>query len=414
MDSETFLKMVRERSKMPFVFISYSSSIESVKKRVLVLGRYLENAGINVIYDMGGMPVGIDVDEFMRKIVDDNCKYVLLVCDHTYKEKTKEIKLGVGIEYKYLLNKINNSEDREKELSKVFVLMAEEEKNFQKNVPDIFSRQIYMPFYEDTVEVLDAIAKLVDSCKILQEENYSDKELKEKCLRKFEIANTSYDMAQYLSAFKNINDVINLYSKIKRKNRLFMVKCNNLASAINLRLGYKKEARKICRENLKLFKNLRKGDNKLLPICYGNLALSYVDEDKYSYEEYAKKAYEIAKEKNIEDLQYYVTLYAASLFMTERYEEAYNYQIEALDLLSKDDAINSLLGLQTNANIAEICVLRAKNKRGHNKIELLYEAESYLSSALSISKTISLREDTLYELYRISEKVYQSLKDYFK
>lgn len=411
MNSEFFLNTIRERSKNPFVFISYSSSIVSIKKRVLVLGKHLENTGINVIYDMGGMPVGIDIDEFMRKIADDNCKYVLLVCDHTYKEKTQEINSGVRIEYKYLLNRINNSQDREKELSKVFLLMAEDVEEPQKNVPDLFTRRIYTPFYDNTIETLNTITKLVMDCKIPLKRDYSDKELREKSLYKYEIANKSYDIGQYSSALKNINDAINLHLKIKRKDKLFMINCNNLASATNLMLGHKIEARKICLENLKL---LKKDQYDLLSICYGNLALSYVNDDNYIYEEYAKKAYEIAKGANLTDFQYYITLYAASLFMTERYEEAYNCQLESLTLISQNNAMDTLLGLQTNANIAEICVLRAKKKRGSKKIELLYEAEAYICSALSISKKISLREDTLHELYSITEKVYNSLKEYYE
>lgn len=414
MDSENFLNIIRERSKNPFVFISYSSSIDTVKKRVLVLGKQLENAGINVIYDMGGMPVGIDIDEFMRKISDDNCKYVLLVCDHTYVEKTKEINSGVGIEYKYLLNRINSSQDREKELSKVFLLMAENVENPQKNVPDLFARRISTSFYDDSIETLNSIIKLVIDCKVPLQKIYSDKELKERSLYKYEIAYKSYDIAQYSAALKNINDAINIYSKIKHANKSFMIKCNNLAAAINLMIGQKKEARKICLENLKIIKKMKGECESLLSVCYGNLALSYVNEDNYAYEEYAKKAYEIAKKANLTDYNYYITLYAASLFMTERYEEAYNYQLEALIILSQNDEMDTLLGLQTNANIAEINVLRAKKKKGHKKIELLYEAESYFSTALNISKKINLREDTLHELYSIGEKVYRSLKEYYE
>lgn len=411
MNSEIFLNMIRERSKNPFVFITYSSSIDSIKKRVLALGKYLEKESINVIYDMGGIPVGIDMDEFMRKIADDNCKYVLLVCDQTYKEKTKEINSGVRIEYNYLLNRINSSQDREEELGKVFLLMAENEEEAQKGIPDLFLRRIYTPFYDYTIETLNAIAKLVIDCKTPLKRNYSDKELKEKSLNKYEIAKKSYDMGQYSSALHNINHAINLHLQIKRKNRLFMIKCYNLASATNIFLGDKIEARKICFENLK---SIRKNEYDLLSLCYGNLALSYVNDDNYLYEEYAKKAYEIAKDANLTDYQYYITLYAASLFLTERYEEAYNCQLESLALISQNNEMETLLGLQTNANIAEICVLRAKKKRGSKKIELLYEAESYICSALSISKKNSFREDTLHELYNITEKVYKSLKEYYE
>lgn len=414
MNSENFLKTIRERSKNPFVFISYSSSIDSIKKRVLDLGRYLENVGVNVIYDMGNMPVGTDIDEFMRKIADDNCKYVFMVCDHTYKEKTKELNSAVGIEYKYLLNRINCSQDCEEKISNVFLLVAEEGEVLQKNIPDFFTRRIYTPFYDDTIETLNTIAKLVIDCKTPLKRNYSDKELRKKSLYKYEIANKSYDIEQYSSALKNINDAIDLYLKIKRKNKLYMIKCNNLASATNLRLGHKIEARKICLENLELIKNIKKDQDSLLSVCYGNLALSYVNDDNYIYEEYARKAYEIAKDGNLTDLQYYITLYAASLFNTERYEEAYNCQLESLTILFQNNEMDTLLGLQTNANIAEICILRAKDKRGNKKIELLYEAESYIFTALRISKKIILREDSLHELYSITEKVYRSLKEYFE
>ena len=318
------------------------------------------------------------------------------------------------IEYKYLLNRINSSQDREKELSKVFLLMAENTENPQKNIPDVFARRIFTPFCDDNIETLNTITKLVIDCKVSSKKIYSDKELKKKSVYKYEIANKSYDIAQYSAALKNINDAIKVYSKVKHKNKSFMIKCNNLAAATNLMLGDKIEARKICEDNLELLKKLKGYDIKFLSTCYGNFALSYANEDNYAYEEYARKDYEISKEANLPDLDYYITLYAASLFMTERYEEAYHCQLEALNFLSQNNKMNTLLGLQTNANIAEICVFRAKKKRGHNKIEFLHEAEFYFTTALSISKKINLREDTLHELYSIAEKVYQSLKEYYQ
>lgn len=414
MNSVEFLELIRSKTKKPFVFISYSSSIHIIKNRVLTLGKFLEEMDVNVVYDMGGMPPGTDLDEFMKKIADNNCKYVLMVCDHTYKEKTKENYSGVRSEYKYLLNKINSSNDRELELSKVFILLAEEVNNKSDIIPMDFDRRIYREFYDDTVTTFNSILELVKECKNFEAKKYSDKELKEKSENKYIIANNSYDMAQYKAAFENINYVLSIYKDVKKKEKKQLIKYYNLASAINIKLCKKEEARKICFSTESLLKSLKKDNDLLYAICYGNLSMTFVDIDNSLYEEYAKKALDFAKKANLEEMDYYLTLYAASLFKTQRYEEAYSCQKEALEQLLKKKNIKSIIGLQVYANLAEICIIRAEQSKKHNKINLLHESENYIIQALNICKEVNVnRDEIFYELYSISEKVYKSLKNYY-
>lgn len=418
MKSEEFINIIRQRSQLPYVFISYSSSIKDVRERVILLGRYLEKCKINVVYDMGGLPVGINIDEFMEKIANDNCKYVLLVCDNTYYTKTKNSNTGVKIEYEYLLNRINTSSDRELELSKVFLLMAECVEDPYSIIPDTFKRRIYTNFLDAEKTTFSEIYEIVQDCKIVEEEdslllNNTDKELTSMSSNKYTNANTSYDRHQYNAALSDINEAIKIYQYVRNKNNWILIDYYNLAVSIHLRLYNMKEARLFCNKELDILKKYKKTRKiyKAYAICYNNLSMTYIGNDTNLHEDFAHKALINAKKACVKDLYHYNTLYAVSLFMSEKYHEAYDYQKKALSQLDDDQ---SVMGIKIYSNLAEICVLRSKDRTIVDKKELLHEGEDYINTALMISKRIRIDDkDILLEMYSISEKVFDALKIYY-
>lgn len=95
----------------PTIFISYSWTMDDAEAKVTALAEYLENNGVEVIYDRNSAKPGMELIYFMEQIMReaDNFKKILVLSDSTYMNKANSRIDGVGTEAKLLMPLVVNN-----------------------------------------------------------------------------------------------------------------------------------------------------------------------------------------------------------------------------------------------------------------------------------------------------------------
>lgn len=423
MSNNDFIFDTRQRINKDFVFISYSHENKQINERVSKLVNYLTHHNVNVVYDHGSLPSGTNGYRFMENIVHPNRKYALLVCDESYYRKTLGSSSGVSSEYDYLLGGIDKSTDREMYMSRIIPMIAEEGNRKNEYVPKIVSNSTYISFLDETMDTFEQIYCIVKECIWITDNNYTQKELKIKAHNKYVSADRLCENGDYNAARSDINTAIDLYSKVKTKNKLDYASYYNMAANIELRDSERRDflkARQMCVSALKCLDEVDCKDFNKYAVYTLNLALSYNDGVSFlEYEDNTRKAMEYAEliyeiDKNI-DMPHYWSAYSEALYFQKKYTDAYLYEKAAYDEVKKRNKLYTRQGIKIVWNLAEMTLFK-NLRRKEDRLNNLLEAEGYVREALVIfdmfQKEFIDREKQ--EAYKIACLVYESLSSFYR
>lgn len=388
--------------KKPFVFISYCYGNKDVYNRVQQLVLYLRNRGISILYDEGGLNPGTELTQFENLILDENCKYVLVVCDKCYLDKVENNQGGSWREY------FNISNDYTKHKEKYIPLIVDAE------IP-IFSGKVYNEFKNSSKDELKQIEKALSS---LQKRNKRNKDQIETLIKE---ANSLCDENNYNAADKKITEVIEIYRQQARTKKSTWACLYNLKLYICIKRNDVKNAVTYANDLLKVINDRLDYDKRTT--YYGNCALAFRlrDNESNEYEVCSKSAYQMAKKGGNEELYYYASMYATALFETEQFTNAFKIAKEALDdFCNKNKDITQftkekfIMYIKLKGNIAEIAVNCSKNKyeSRKRKLEFLMEAQKNIIETLNLNM-YEKDESIELELYSIASIVFSELKNYY-
>lgn len=391
---------IRKTVENPFVFISYSHENRTVFNRVQMLASYLREKGVPVVYDEGGLPPGIELTQFENLILNNNCTYVLVVCDKCYLKKIEKNEGGAWREY------FNISNDYPKKKSKYIPLIYDE------HIP-IFSGKVYIDFSEYSGQTLSIIENSIGKLK--------KKNSKVKAEELAKDANRLCNKKSFQAAYKKIVEAIDIYGRQNRTSKSFWAYLYNLNIYICIKLEKASEAMTMAQKLSSVITD--RLDCYKRAMYYGNCALAYRmgNTGSSKYEEYARKAFLVAKNGDDEELYYYACMYATALYETEQYSDAYRVMKEALEgfqdkhqdstKYTKEDYI---MLMKIKGNIAEIAVACGENNPENRmeKKEFLLEAKDNIMDILSNDEFVV--DDKIYtEMYSIAVLVFESLRKYY-
>lgn len=395
-----FPQEIQKRVKDPFAFVSYCHQNSAVYDRVQTLVSYLRSQNINIVYDEGGLEPGTELTQFENLIFDNNCKFVLVVCDKGYLEKVEKSAGGAWREY------LNISNDYPKNINKYIPLIVDAE------IP-IFSGKVYIPFIDDSkfVNIVNRLASL--------KENNERSQVKVDTL--VQSADLLCDNGNYSAALKKINHAIKVYGQQKRTSKAYWAKLYNLKLVICIYKQDVKNAILVADELVKMITNKMESEKRAN--YFGNCALAYRmrSSESNEYEECARKAYVITKKYGVEDAGYYACMYATALYETEQYTAAYRISKEALkdftrvhNDMSVFDKNDYVMYTKIKGNIAEIAVTSSKSIRGgrKKKLDLLLEAQENILDIINI-KELEDEDYVQAEIYSIAVIVFEALNEFY-
>ena len=182
-----FLTKDKEEKDM-FVFISYCQHNPEVSGKVSRLAEYLMNEqGIDIQYDKGGLPVSTHIPTFQEKLCSPDCKCVIVVCDKEYLNRSCQMgNTGVAQEYKFIATGVAQKQ-------RTYIPLKYED----CDLPVCFSGDVYLNFgksgneREQFIEVFNAIisknpeiqsTKKNDTLSLIGRYNRAKKETEKKIL----------------------------------------------------------------------------------------------------------------------------------------------------------------------------------------------------------------------------------------
>ena len=396
-----FPEKIQSIIKKPFAFVSYCHGNDIVYNQVQLLVSYLRDKGIPVVYDEGGLDPGTELTQFENLILENNCVYVLVVCDKCYLKKVEDNEGGAWREY------FNISNDYPKH-KRVYIPLV-----FDALLP-IFSAKVYIDFSDTSKQTLN---KIENSLELLQ------KKKKDSKIRAEILANDASklcDRKSYKAAYKKVGDAITIYTQQKKPTRVFLAYLYNLKLYICIKLKKVNAAISTAKDLDSVITN--RLDHVKKAMYYGNCALAYRMRDSGSneYEEYAKKAYLSAKKGDDDEFYYYACMYATALYETEQYLDGYRVAKEALESFQnkhkdrekykKEDYV---MFAMIKGNLSEIAVACGEDipENRQQKSEFLLEAKDNIMDILSISEIVD--DNICREMYSIAVLVFEALKKYY-
>lgn len=395
-------KEIQEIVKKPFAFVSYCHGNQDVYDRVQKLVMYLRKKGIPILYDEGGLKPGTELTQFENLIVDENCKFVLVVCDKFYLEKIENNQGGAWREY------FNISNDYPNNREKYIPLMVD-------SMIPIFKGKVYNEFSNSSREELEKIeGALVE----LPKKNKKNRGHIEELIKD---ANLLCDENNYNAADKKIMEAIDLYNQQTRTLKSIWASLYNLKLYICIRKQDVRNSGIFANKLLEVINDKLDYDKRT--IYYGNCALAFRmgDIESSDYEKCSKLAYQMAQKGGNDELYYYASMYATALYDTEQYTNAYKIAKEALNDfevsykdLSKFTKENYVMYIKLKGNIAEVAVERSKDKYASrkNRLEFLMEAQKNIIEILNLDK-YERDEKIELELYTIASMVFSELRNYY-
>lgn len=397
-----FPEKIQRVVKNPFAFVSYCHGNDIVYNQVQLLVSYLRDKGISVVYDEGGLDPGTELTQFENLILEDNCAYVLVVCDKCYLKRVEDNKGGAWREY------FNISNDYPKH-KRVYIPLV-----FDASLP-IFSGKVYIDFSNTSNKTLN---KIENSLELLKNKKKDSK------MRAEILANDASklcDRKSYKAAYKKVEDAINIYSKQNKKMKIYLAYLYNLKLYICIKLK-KINAAISTAKNLESVITNRLDYNKKA-VYFGNCALAYRMRDSGSseYEEYAKKAYIASQKGNNDEFYYYACMYSTALYETEQYLDGYRIAKEALESFQdkhKDKGTykkeDYIMFAKIKGNISEMAVACGENnpENRRQKREFLLEAKNNIMDILTIAE-IEDEESICREMYSIATLVFKALEKYY-
>lgn len=125
----------------PKVFISYSWTPESNKKKAIELAHRLYEDGIYVVMDIWDLHEGHDKYAFMERMVNDQTiSKVLMLCNSTYTEKANSRKGGAGTEGMIISAEIYENVEQTKFIPIIF----ERDNKGNEIIPTFVKGRIYI------------------------------------------------------------------------------------------------------------------------------------------------------------------------------------------------------------------------------------------------------------------------------
>ena len=125
----------------PKVFISYSWTPESNKKKAIELAHRLYEDGIYVVMDIWDLHEGHDKYAFMERMVNDQTiSKVLMLCNSTYTEKANNRKGGAGTEWMIISDEIYENVEQ----TKFRPIIFERDNKGNEIIPTFVKGRIYI------------------------------------------------------------------------------------------------------------------------------------------------------------------------------------------------------------------------------------------------------------------------------
>lgn len=397
-----FSKELREKIQKPFVFISYSHKNREVYDRVQNLAKYLKSKNINIVYDKGGLPPGTELTQFENLILDENCKYVLVVCDKGYLWKVQNCEGGAWTEYFNISNdylyRANNSE-------KYIPLKVDA-------TISIFKGKCYIPFENESS--FDEIVKKLKS-------NLTPKNLiiREKYGEQLKQIEALCDARNYSAALGRVDRAINNCGR----NRMNKIELYNMKLFITIQLGQTNSAVQVARELISdLTQRIKeKIGYAKMAVIFGNCALAFrmKDVESEEYEQYAKKAYNAAQKSVSDQEGYFASMYSTALYENKIYTNAYELSKKSLDTFEHTFGNPDLYNenvlktyFERKANVAEIACACYKNiemreRERHNLQKDMVDNITDIILAPAFNDMRSIHT----EVYRIAAFIFTTLHE---
>ena len=136
------------KTDSPAIFISYAWSSVDKDNWVIELAERLFSSGVIVKLDKWDLEAGQDKYVFMEQMVQNSeIKYVLVVCDKNYKEKSDARQGGVGTESQIISSEVYSKTDQKKFIP----IIREFDDDRNPLTPIFFKTRIYLDFSSDDV-----------------------------------------------------------------------------------------------------------------------------------------------------------------------------------------------------------------------------------------------------------------------
>lgn len=303
-----------------FVFISYCQHNPEVSGKVSRLAEYLMNEqGIDIQYDKGGLPVSTHIPTFQEKLCSPDCECVLVVCDKEYLNRSRQPgKTGVAQEYKFISTGVAKRQ-------RTYIPLRYED----CELPACFSGDVYLDFgksgnqREQFIEVFNAIisknpeiksTKKNDTLSLIGRYNRAKKETEKKdfdaayvdlCAV---IANPSFPDLNNKEQAKILNLQLITYHELKNHG---ISKDegnwrNTVAFQLKVMEGYTEDEK--------------------AAVYWHNCALNqYLLKDYEGSLKSSEEALRLAVRYDIEDIHEFFHHYSVALYSMKRYREATDY-----------------------------------------------------------------------------------------
>jgi hypothetical protein len=392
----------------PFVFISYACENLDVASD---LYDYLRDHGVNVVFDKGGLPLGLSLPEFEQLILNDNCKRVLMLFDPNYLSKIKFQRGQVWEEYDLIRNNFRSSNS-----GKFIPVLCDGVSG--DDLPVLFNgRTVY-----ERVSEQENIVEICKEAKIDPEQPLSVKEANEYIKK----ADSCYDSDASKLCIDYLRVVLTSPINGRGSDRIRAKACSII---ICMFLTGKIEHSPIVKKAFKmLLKLLEKPsltkDKGNLPRYLVNCSMYYKKRISYNknYElkaiDYAERALKKAEEFGYTNLYYYLCQMACTYAAFDALKQAKEKMINAYTILNDEYGGHNAEDLSTSIEVylrgSEIMIELA-NKSINDKDmptanDLLSESEKWLKYAENHLEIHNEGLATQKDYYGIKSKLYDTRK----
>lgn len=395
---------INEKIKKDFVFVSYAHGVSDDYVHTLVAR--LRDEGVNVIYDEGGLPPGVDLQEFQLLILNHKCKKVLIIFDKIYFEKVGKQEGNVSVEYSYIRGNLSRNP------TKYVPIVADE----SKNICDPFQTKIYIKI-SDFDDILDV-------CKASKSKLVKPEVFKEK----LDEINRLYEEENYSAAFEICNKLMTsrLSDEISSEELASFYSHSICIKLIN----YSTMNDPIFDTSLKGLVSLLDTDGESIEkysrYAY-NCGLYYSKlNDMDAAHKYSYSAYENAQNCNCSFYYYYGILLAHVLYKTKKYSEADDLLEEAEKLFKKDDKKELKKEFRNNGSIVDdiekdiyvykslVSLRLGKQKKKKTEKYSYYDtAKEYMYKIVDLEKREGWNDEARVELLETISEVINGIKEMY-
>lgn len=395
---------INERIKKDFVFVSYAHGISDDVVSSLV--NRLRTEDVNVVYDEGGLPPGVDLQEFQLLILNQKCEKVLIVFDQIYNDKISRQEGNVSVEYSYIRKNLSRNS------TKYVPVIADD----SKYICDPFRSKVY-------IKITDFNA-ILDVCKTRKSKIIKLNEFK----RKLEEINKLYENENYSAAFEICNKLMTArFSDDISNEELASFFSHSIC--IKLR-NYNTMNDMFFDTSLKALASLLDTSDKSIEkysrYAY-NCGLFYSKlNDMDSAYKYSLSAYENARNRKCSFYYYYGILLAYILYKIERYDEANRYLDEAEKLFKKDDKKDLKREFKNNVSVVEdiekdiylykslvSLKLGKRQRRKKDKYKYYNIAKEYMYKIVDIEKREGWDDTVRLELFDTISEIVNGIREMY-